>query len=429
MSDSRFSRWLTQAPGWLFALYAAGAAFSAYFCMYAFRKPFVAGSYGGLSFLGSSVALKTAFVISQVVGYTLSKYLGMKFCAEAGGHRRAWMLVGLIGFAQVALVLFAVVPPDWKAAAMLCNGLPLGMVWGLVVSYLEGRRTSELLLAGLSCSFIVASGVVKDVGRALMRGVGGWTVSEWWMPAATGLLFLGPFLIAVWLLDRLPQPTEEDAQVRSAREPMGGVQRWAFLRRFWPGLLLLLLVYFFLTAFRDFRDNYGVEIFTALGHGGRPAIFSQTELPVAIGVLAVLAALNLVRSNRLGLLGAFGVMSGGLALMGISTALLDSGAIGGVPWMILVGLGSYLAYVPFGSVLFERMLAHTRAVGNVVFGIYLMDAIGYTGSVGTMLWKDLGYARLSHLVFIRGFAYGLSLLGTLGLVFACLYFLRRRAVE
>lgn len=66
--------------------------------------------------------------------------------------------------------MFTVVPDGWRPLAMFLNGLPLGMVWGLVVWYLEGRRVAEVLLAGLSCSFIIASGAVKDVGRTVLAG-------------------------------------------------------------------------------------------------------------------------------------------------------------------------------------------------------------------------------------------------------------------
>ena len=69
------------------------------------------------------------------------------------------MVAGLIGWAELAMVLFAIVPNEWKVVAILLNGFPLGMIWGLMVRYLEGRRTSDILLAGLSCSFIIASGV------------------------------------------------------------------------------------------------------------------------------------------------------------------------------------------------------------------------------------------------------------------------------
>jgi hypothetical protein len=52
------------------------------------------------------------------------------------------------------------------------------------VLYLEGRRTSELLLAGLSCSYILASGITKTVGRTLIETHG---ITDYWMPFLTGL--------------------------------------------------------------------------------------------------------------------------------------------------------------------------------------------------------------------------------------------------
>jgi len=179
--------WLEASPSWVFVTVASLAGFSTYFCMYAFRKPFTAATYEGVHFLGTRVELKTALVISQVLGYALSKYVGIKVCSEARPERRRAMLIFLIAWAEAALLLFAVLPPGGQVVAIFFNGLPLGMIWGLVVWYLEGRRTSEILLAALSCSFIVSSGAVKDVGRLLMAHL---HVSEAWMPAATGACFL-----------------------------------------------------------------------------------------------------------------------------------------------------------------------------------------------------------------------------------------------
>src|SRR6266513_2478090 len=172
----RLTSWLEKAPVPLFAAYAITAAFSTYVCMYAFRKPFAAAKFDGEFFLNSAVALKTAIVISQIIGYALSKYIGIKVCSEVSPARRAITLVALIAWAELALVAYGLVPNNLKVVAIFFNGLPLGMVWGLVVWYLEGRRTSELLLAGLSCSYIVSSGIVKDLGRAMMEG----GVAVWW---------------------------------------------------------------------------------------------------------------------------------------------------------------------------------------------------------------------------------------------------------
>ncbi len=417
------TRWLSGKPGSFLVLYAVFAAFTTYFCMYAFRKPFSAGTFEGLEWWWG-IKLKTVLVISQILGYTLSKYIGIKVCSEMTRGRRAFALVGFIVWAELALVLFAVLPNNFKLVALFLNGIPLGMVWGLVVWYLEGRRTSEALLMGLSLSYILASGVVKDAGRYLMNA---FEVSEWWMPAATGLCFLPVYLLSVWLLNQFPEPDDADVEARVEREPMDGRQRLRFLVTFWPGLLMLFIAYFFLTAYRDIRDTFGREIWIELGYDQDPIIFSKAEAIVAFGVITTLAFLFLIKDNRRGLIGAYVVMTSGLVLLTVSNLLREREVIDGFWWMTLVGLGSYLAYVPFGSVLFDRLIATTRVVGTAVFAIYVADAIGYTGSVGILLLRDQIFAGVSWVEFFTGFTYFMSLLGGVLLVASCLYFLRRHA--
>jgi hypothetical protein len=444
-NTSVLTAWLARAPAAIFAAYGMAAAFTTYFSMYAFRKPFAAARFEGETFFGTAVALKTALVISQIIGYALSKYAGIKVCSEVSAGRRAFSLVVLILWAELALALYGLLPNNLKVVAIFLNGLPLGMVWGLVVRYLEGRRTSELLLAGLSCSYIVSSGVVKDVGRALIEGTAAqwWAhvplagsfaasilgqVSEGWMPAVAGLHFLPVFLISVWLLNQMPQPNAADVAARAERVSMKSEDRLAFARRFAPGLVVLCLAYLFLTAYRDFRDNYQVELLDGLGYSyaQNKTIITQTETMVAFGVMGALAMLNAIRSNRWGLIGAFAIMTTGLALLGLGTVLLQAGLISGFWWITLTGLGSYLAYVPFGSALFERVFAHTRAAGTAVFAIYVADAIGYTGSVGVQLYKDLFQTDLPRLVFFTGFTHFMSVLGVVCLVCGCVYFVRQR---
>lgn len=408
--------------------------------MFAFRKPFAAASYEGVSWFGGAVGLKSALVIGQVAGYGFAKFLGVKFVSETRRRWRAPLLASLILAAEASLVVFALLPDPLKPAAMFLNGVPLGMVWGLVVWYLEGRRVSEILLAGVSCSFIVASGAVKDVGRAVLAGDAipllGLrlpnplpVLDEFWMPAAVGGLFLAPFMIAVAMLDQLPEPSAADVAARSPREPMDAAMRLTFLRRFLPGMALLLATYFFITAFRDFRDNYTVELYTQLGYQyeHNKTIASQAELFVGLGVAAVLAMLFFVRNNRRGLTAVFAVITVGVVLLGASTWLHAQGLISGFWWMTLTGLGSYLAYVPYGSVLFDRLMASTRMAGTAVFAIYVADSLGYLGTITALLTKDLWAAEASQLEFLQAFAYGLSVAGAVCLVASALYF--RRATK
>lgn len=406
----RISKALAASPSVLLPLWAITMAFTTYFCMYAFRKPFSAGSYEGLTAFGGVLELKTTFVIAQIIGYTLSKYAGIKICAEIKHSQRLTYLFGAILFAQTALLLFAVLPGNLKIFAIFLNGLPLGMVWGFLVSYLEGRRTSEMLLAGLSCSYIIASGMVKDAGLWIMST---FEITEYWMPFVTGLAFLPVFAVSALLLNWTPPANEQDIAERVQRKPMMGKDRIEFFRKFAVGLTLLIVVYFGLTAYRDFRDNYGVEIFAELGYGGKPGIFTYSELLVAAGVLACLVPIAFVKNNRLALKVVFGLLLAGCTLIGVSTAALQAGMISGVNWMILIGLGAYMAYVPYGSVLFDRVVAATRTAGTAVFAIYLTDAVGYTGSTFLQLYKDLVETEATRLAFFINYSYFMAIAGGL----------------
>lgn len=419
--QSTISLWLSRAPTWQFSLYAMGFAFLTYFCMYAFRKPFGAATYAGLEFMGTGIKLKTAFVIGQIIGYTISKYYGCKFCSEIGRNQQAKALVMMIIIAESALLGFAILPENLKVLAIFINGLPLGMVWGLVSRYLEGRKTAELLFAGLSCSYIVASSSVKTVGGWIMEA----GITEFWMPVTVGTIFFIPFIISVFLLNQLPDPSADDISSRCERTVMDGQSRSIFFKQFMGGMIMLLILYFFLTAYRDVRDMYMPEVFAAMGYRTEPTLFSKADLPIALGIMVVMALLNLAKDHRKGLLAVFSVMLGGMILMGVATVLKDLNIISGLWWMILIGFGAYLAYVPFGAVLFERIMASTRAAGTAVFAIYLSDAIGYTGSIGIQLYKDWGQADLNYYQFMRYFTYIMATLGTVLFILSGIYFLAK----
>ena len=250
-------------------------------------------------------------------------------------------------------------------------------------------------------------------------------VSEFWMPATVGAIFLIPFGISVFLLNQLPEPSAEDIANRSERTTMDGEGRMAFLKQFLTGMIMLLVLYFFLTAYRDFRDNYMKEVFEAMNYKFNPTLFIKADLLSGVGIMVVMAALNLVKDHQRGLKAVYGVMIGGMGLMAGATLMHDLNIISGLWWMILIGFGAYLAYVPFGAVLFERIMASTKAAGTAVFAIYLSDAIGYTGSVGIQLYKDLGAAELNYFQFLRIFTYSMAGIGVVLFILSGLYFVRK----
>jgi hypothetical protein len=405
--------WLSRTPPAVLLIWALTASFVAYFSMYAFRKPFTAARFDGMTFLDTGLSLKTALVLGQVFGYALSKVCGVRVCSQARGAMLIFLLLGLVACAEAALLAFALVDGPWKVLALFVNGLPLGMIWGLVVRFLEGRRTSDLLLAVLSISYIVSGGVMKDAGlRLLQHGV-----SEGWMPFLAGLLGLPLFLGSVWILSQLPPPGPADVAVRGLREPMGPDQRRRFLVEFGLGLIPLLTAYCLLTAYRDYRDNFGVEIFQTTES------FGLVEGLVAGGVLIALLALTLLPLGRPGLAVLFGLMISGVLLIGLATWLYGHDLLGHFSWRVAVGLGSYLAYVPFGAVLFEHLMVVTRSAGTAVFAVTLADAAGYSVTAAVQAYKDLGHPQLDHRTFFIYFSYALTAMGVFLFFLSALYFL------
>jgi hypothetical protein len=379
----------------LWALWAVIAAFSTYFCMYAFRKPFTAATFADVTWFGTS--FKSALVISQVLGYATAKFVGIKVISELPASKRAGILLLLIALAETALILFGIVPHPWNVGCMFFNGLSLGMVFGLVLGFLEGRCLTEALAAGLCASFIVADGATKSAGAWLLQ-LG---VSEYWMPAATGGLFAIPLIIAVTVLARTPPPTSKDVAARSERVQMTRIDRWTMMRRHGFGLTMLILMYLLVTILRSLRADFAAEIWIGLGEPAAPQTFTTSEIIVALGVLVVNGSMVLIPDNRR----AFNIslLTCLVGFLLIAAALM--GRLYGIApftFMVLVGLGLYLPYVAVHATVFERLLAMTREKGNLGFLMYLADSIGYLGYVACMLLKSTFNHSGEFLPFFTG---------------------------
>jgi hypothetical protein len=205
---------------------------------------------------------------------------------------------------------------------------------------------------------------------------------------------------------------------------MDGPARAAVVRRYGPGLVGLVVVYLFLTAYRDIRDNFAAELWAELGRPG-PRVLVWSELAVAGPVVVGTALLFRVRGRRAGLIAAYLLMIAGAATIGAATLAFDLGWIGGTTWLVVVGIGLYLAYVPYGCVLFDRLIAALGVVATAVFLIYVSDAFAYGGSVGVVLYKELVHPDLTMLAFFRTFSYATSIATVVLFTISLVYFLRR----
>lgn len=404
----------------VFLLHAAIAAFGTYFCMYAFRKPFSVATFDGVDFLGMD--FKIILVIAQVLGYALSKFLGIRFISELRANQRLLHLMALIALAELALILFALVPAPYNFVFMFLNGVPLGLIWGIVFSYLEGRRFTDILGIALCASFIVSSGVVKSVGLFVMDYAG---VSEFWMPSVTGACFLVPLLFFGWLLQQLEPPTEDDRKLRVERVPMTKKDRRKVIKKFFFPISIIVVFYTFLTAFRDFRDNFARELWDSIGYGGDMSVFSTSEIVIALVVLLIIGSIFYIKDNLRALLTYHSLLILGTVVLGLATLMFQAGQLSPFIWMTCTGFGLYICYVPFNCLFFDRFIAAFKIKGNSGFLIYIADAFGYLGSVLVLLSKNFGQSNVSWLDFFTYGAYVVAL-GGIGITIVSLIHLKLR---
>jgi len=406
------------------------AAFVVYYCMYACRKPYAAATWEG-SFFGTTIDLKTALAVSQILGYTLAKLIGTRVCSSLAYNRILFALLGCIVCALVSLLGLPYFG-EYKFLAMFLNGLSLGMVWGFVMRPLEGRQLTEMLIAGLCVSFIIASGDVKAMGKWLIGtdfyavrfglefhhfGVGDGLMvdrltghsDESWMPFLVGAMYFPFLVLGSIVLFALPKPDETDQTLRNERSVMTRADRFQFLRHHMALLIPLVITYFLLTAYRDFRDTFQPEILLSFGID-EASVLKTTERYIAFGVVAILSIFVVIKQSRLALQVCHAVMALGLIFCGVATWLLKIDVLDGYWWMVLAGLGAYVCYIAFHCIVFERMLAYTRAPGNASFPMMIFDFVGYVAPVIFMLGADF-FKKLSHLDVLIALTWVLMIVG------------------
>ncbi len=378
---------------WALVTWAGVASFVSYCCMYMYRKPYTAATFADQSWIWADY--KIALVVAQVIGYALSKFVGIMLISELEPKRRGLLFLGLIVWAEIALIGFALTPSTWGVFWLFLNGLPLGMIWGIVFSYLEGRKWTEILTVMISANFIFSSGLAKSIGsQLLILGFSGQS-----MPMVVGLLFFPLLLVSLWMLLQIPPPSADDQRLRFERKPMDARQRVAFFKRYALMICLFVAIYLLLTIVRDVRDNFAVEIWAGLGFTDQPSVFVLAEIPVAIAVFALIGLTAFIKNNQRALfINLLLTLLGGVLLI-TTTWWYQQGELLPVSWMIISGAGLFVPYILFNGIIFDRFIGTLKVTANVGFLMYLADAIGYLGSVSILLWRNFGETDLSWLRF------------------------------
>ena len=309
-------------PDWLFVLWAGGTALLSYSLVYALRKPFTAAEFEGLQVYGMDY--KIAVSIIQLLGYVSAKLLGIKYISELRPEGRLKFIIGSAALSELSLIAFGLLPIPYNIVALYFNGLSLGCMWGVIFSFLEGRRTTDIL--------------------------------------------------------------EADIASRSERVTLNGHQRWALFRRFMPLLILLFGANLLLTVQRDIKEDFIVCIIDVDTISSWA--FAQIDSIATFVLLAVFALLATTYNHLKVLCMLLMLSTVGMGTLAFLGATEGNETIPTTIWLFLQSLCLDIAYLSFQTIFFERFIACFKIKGNVGFFIITIDFVGYLGTLGLLLFKE-----------------------------------------
>ena len=384
----------------LFILWAGGAALLSYSLVYTLRKPFTAATFDGIEAFGFDY--KVLVTIIQIAGYLIAKFIGIKLISELKRENRLKFILVSIAVAE----------------------LSLGCMWGVIFSFIEGRRTTDILASLLGISIVISSGTAKSIGLFVMNTL---NVSEFWMPALIGAFALPLLALLGYSLTRLPQPTAQDIEQKSSRVTLNGKQRKELFIDFMPFLVLLFVANLMLVVLRDIKEDFLVKIIDMNGQSSW--MFAQVDTVVTLIILALFGAMVFVKSNIKVLVALLGLVVLGTATMSFISFNYDSLQLDAITWLFVQSLCLYIAYLCFQSIFFDRFIACFKIKGNVGFFIVTIDFIGYTGTVLVLMFKEFAHADINWLEFYNILSGYVGLICTVAFTCSMIYLIQRYKKE
>lgn len=398
--------------------WAGGAALLSYSLVYALRKPYTAASFEGWDFWG--IDYKVAVTTIQILGYLVAKFFGIKLISELKREKRFRFFVFSAVLAEFALLLFGLLEAPYNALAMFLNGLSLGCMWGIIFSFIEGRKITDMLASLLGVSMVFSSGLAKSFGLYVINDLG---IAPFWMPALIGIVAL-PFLIFMgYMLKCLPHPTDEDIQLRNERVVLDHKGRMALFRKYAPILSLLFIGNFLLLVLRDIKEDFLVNILDMKGQSSW--LFAQVDTVVTLIILGIFGLFIFFRSNIKALMCLMMLVVTGCLTMTYVSANYETLNLSPVAWLFVQSLSLYIAYLTFQTIFFDRFIACFKIKGNVGFFIAIIDFIGYVGTVSLLSIKEMFKVDLEWFALFNKMAMTVGVLGTVIFTLAGLLIYRR----
>jgi len=387
----------------LFILWAGLSALLSYSLVTALRKPFTAATFDGY-FIGN-FDYKTIVTTVQIFGYVIAKFVGIKIISELEKKKRLRFIIISVIIAELSLVCFGFLPLPMNLIAMFINGLSLGCMWGVIFSFLEGRRLTDILASLMGLSIVISTGTIKSIALFVLNQL---HINEFWMPAYIGAIAFSLIILTGFLLSRLPEPDAVDIELKTERFTLQGKERNAILKQFLPILFLLFVPNLLITILRDIKEDFLTDIFDVTRYSDW--VFAQVDVVVTLIILFLFGMMVFFKNNFL----ALSVLMGGIIITSLGMVALSVNynyfASNPVIWLFLMSLGLYIPYLAYQTLFFDRFIACFQIRGNVGFFIAMVDFIGYSGTVIVLIVKEFLNPNINWLTFYNAFSTWIGLI-------------------
>lgn len=406
-------------PDWIFVLWAGGTALLSYSLVYALRKPFTAAEFEGLQVFGMDYKIVVSII--QLLGYVSAKLLGIKYISELRPEGRLKFIIGSAALSEISLIAFGLLPMPYNIMALYFNGLSLGCMWGVIFSFLEGRRTTDILASIMGVSMALSSGVAKSLGLYTLNVL---HVSEFWMPALIGAIAFPLLCFTGWMMTRFPQPTAADIASRSVRVTLNGHQRWTLFRRFMPLLIMLFAANLLLTVQRDIKEDFIVCIIDVSTVSSWA--FAQIDSIATLVLLATFALLSTTYDHLKVLCILLVLSTCGMGTLAFLGANFEQVGLPTTIWLFLQSLCLDMAYLSFQTIFFERFIACFKIKGNVGFFIITIDFVGYLGTLALLLFKEFYASHIDWASFYNSMSLYIGIVCCLAFIGSLVYMIQVR---
>jgi hypothetical protein len=308
----------------------------------------------------------------------IGMFMGIYFISKTDEkYRKIMLLSSMIILCWLPGLTF-ITEIDWIIIlGKFIGTLPEGIFSGIIVTYLEGRKKTDIYTGAYYLGSMLGRPASNTIGTYLSNVVG-----TKWVPVSISALSFVPLLIVTLLITAIPKPSSDDKMTKCERKI-----NMANAKYFWWyfsfGIMGIIVTSGTIFGWRTYRDYFTIEIYSQeLGYNPQPWVYFMTDMPGVIVPLIMFIYLNKIRSNTTAFvsLTIYILVAVTIVFFICMIAVFDNA--NPYVFLIMTALASYML-IPTIFPLFDRLVAISKAEISTLYLKNLSD--GFNNLFATII--------------------------------------------